>query len=145
MTEQADEIRVLVVADVWCRIDGLCAEVRGQLDRGTGEVLVLAPALAGRLHTMTSDLDTEFHVAQQRLDAVLERLDEHGVTARGEVGDANPVIAIDDVLARFPAERILVVTETAGHENWRERGLTERLHKHGLAVHHLTVEHDNVL
>lgn len=152
MTDKADPhaettqpLRVLVVADIWCQIDGLCAHVRNQLDGREGEILVLAPALAGRVHTMTSDLDAELRKAHDRLNTVLKRLEDHGVIARGEVGDPDPLTAIEDVLDQFPAEKILVVTEAEGHQNWRERGLTKRLEGHGIPIHHLTVEHDIAL
>jgi nucleotide-binding universal stress UspA family protein len=137
-----DPQRVLVVADIWCQIDGLCAHVRDELDQSEADVLVVAPALAGRLHTMTSDLDTEMSEAKQRLEDVLRRLNEHGVPARGEIGDPNPAQAIEDVLAEFEAEKIVIVTETSDHENWREHALAERLQKHGLPVTHLLVAHD---
>jgi hypothetical protein len=142
MPSAADPQRVLVVADIWCQIDGLCAQVRDELDRDEADVLVVAPALAGRLHTMTSDIDTETNEAKHRLEDVLSRLNHHGIPARGEIGDPNPAQAIEDVLAEFATEKIIIVTETSSHENWREHALTERLEKHGLPVSHLLVAHD---
>jgi len=144
--EPVELLRILVIADVWCQIDGLCAEVKRHLGDRDGDVLVIAPALTGRLHTITGDLDAERQSARGRLDFVVRRLKDHGVAARGEVGDPDPVMAIGDGLAGFAAQKIVVVTETEGHENWRERGLTERLDEaHGVPIHHLTVQHDLAL
>jgi hypothetical protein len=95
--------RVLVVADIWCQIDGLCPRVREEIESSEADVRVVAPALAGRLHTMTSDLDTEISAATTRLEDALKRLNEHGVPACGEIGDPDPAQAIDDVLAEFSA------------------------------------------
>ena len=47
MTDNDDCLRVLVVADVWCQIDGLCDQVKAELDRANTEVFVVAPALVG--------------------------------------------------------------------------------------------------
>ena len=142
MTTATHTQRVLVVADIWCQIDGLCAQVRGELDKRDADVLVITPALAGRVHTMTSDLDAEINKAKERLSDVLRRLNEHGVPAQGEVGDPDPAQAVEDTLVEFAAEKILIVTETRNHENWREHALSERLEKHKLPIHHLVVAHD---
>ena len=136
------QAHLLVVADVWCKVDGLCDRVRAELAGEDGSVLVLAPPLTGRLHTHLSDTDGETAAARQRLDDVLRRLRDHGVVAHGQIGDADPIIAIDDVLATFPAEEIVLVTEADGHQNWRERRLPEYLWKLGIPARHWVVPHE---
>jgi hypothetical protein len=145
MHNPAEPVRVLVVADVWCQIDGLCAEVHGQLPDGKGEVVVIAPALTRRLHTLVTDIDAELRRAQERLDNVLSRLEQHGVVARGEVGDADPELAIDDILAQFAADKIVLVTETRDHRNRHERKLVEHLEDYRLPIRHIVVDHDVAL
>lgn len=142
MNAAADQMRLLVVADIWCQIDGLCAQVRSELDDRDSDVLVIAPPLASRVHTFTSDTDKETEAASERLADVLKRLKEHGVEARGEVGAHDPVIAIGDALAEFPAEKVIVVTDSSDHEHWRERSLPAYLDGLDLPTIRLVVPHE---
>jgi hypothetical protein len=135
---------LLVLADVWCRVEGLCDEVlrrAGDADR----VLVVAPALAGRLHTLTDDTDRESEVAHARLDNVLARLEQQGVRAEGRVAGQDPALALEDALDGFAATEVIVVTDDHDHANWSERGLTARIARPGLPVTRLTVAHEQVL
>ena len=54
---------------------------------------------------------------------------EHGVIARGEVGDPNPTTAIEDELRGFGADEVIVVTHPSEQETWQERGELERLRR----------------
>jgi hypothetical protein len=133
-----------VLADVWCRADGLCDEVIRRAG-DAGRVLVVAPALASRLHTLTNDTDRESELARTRLENVLARLEQHGVRAEGRVADQNPALAVEDALDRFAATEVILVTEDPEHANWSERGLVERIARRGLAVTRLSVAHEQVL
>ena len=58
--------------------------------------------------------------------------------ARGEVGDANPLVAIDDALAHFPASAIVIATLPPGQSKWLERGLIDKARaRFGVPVTHL--------
>src|SRR5262245_28208369 len=72
------------------------------------DVLVVAPALNSRLRHWLSDEDGARQRAEERVAAVLDRLEQSGVHAEGRVGDADPMLAIADVLATFPADRIVI-------------------------------------
>jgi nucleotide-binding universal stress UspA family protein len=133
---------LLVVADIWCRIDGLCDEVRGELEGDEARVLAVAPPLASRVHTFSSDTDQETAAARRRLEDMLARLHEHGVEARGLIGAHDPALAIDDALAQFAADKLIVVTDSNGHQNWRERRLPAYLEGLGLPVTHILVPHE---
>jgi hypothetical protein len=135
---------LLVLADVWCRVEGLCDEVVRRAG-DAGRVLVVAPALASRLHTLTNDTDRESEIAQARLDNVLARLEQHGVRAEGRVADQDPALAVEDALDGFAATEVIVVTEDHEHANWSEPGLTMQIERPGLAVTRLTVPHEQVL
>ena len=135
---------LLVLADVWCRVEGLCDEVLRRAG-DVGRVLVVAPALASRLHTWTNDTDRESEVAQARLKNVLARLEQHGVRAEGRVAAQDPALAAAEALDRFPATEVIVVTEDDAHENWSERDLTARIARPGLTVTRLTVAREQVL
>ena len=135
---------VLVLADIWCRVDGLCDEVRHHAGE-SGRVLVIAPALASRLHTWANDTDREAKAAQARLENILGRLQQHGVNAHGRIAEQDPVLAVEDALHEFAATDIIVVTEHHQHANWAERDLTRRIARPGLGVTCLTVAHDQAL
>src|SRR3954453_4719078 len=145
MSDTADRSpHLLVLADVWCRVDGLCDEVIRRAG-DTGRVLVVAPALAGRLHTLTNDTDRESEIAQARLENVLARLEQHGVRAEGRVAAQDPALAGEDALDGFAATELIVVAEDHEHANWSERGLTARIARPGLPVTRLTVAHEQEL
>jgi hypothetical protein len=135
---------LLVLADVWCRVEGICDEVLRRAGNA-GRVLVVAPALASRLHTWTNDTDRESEIARTRLENVLARLEQHGVRAEGRVAAQDPALAVEDALDDFAATEVIVVTDDHEHANWSERGLTARIARPGLAVTRLTVAHEQVL
>ena len=62
------------------------------------EVLVVTPALNSPLKHWVSDDDGARAEAQDRLDRSLEQLADAGVQARGEIGDGDPLQAIEDAL-----------------------------------------------
>ena len=66
---------------------------------------VVCPALNSRLRTYTSDEDPAREAAQQRLDETLARLASVGIDAHGEVGDGDPLVAIDDAVQDVRSER----------------------------------------
>jgi hypothetical protein len=135
---------LLVLADVWCRVEGLCEEVVRRAGEA-GRVLVVAPALASRLHYWTDDIDREREIAEARLGSVLSRLEQHGIRAEGRVGDQVPALAVEDALDGFPATEVIVVTDDHEHANWSEHDLTERIGRPGLTVTRLTVAHEQTL
>ena len=56
-----------------------------------------------------SDADEAVAEADAAAKAV-ERLEEEGVDAAGDTGESEPALTIEDVLATFPADRIVVFT-----------------------------------
>jgi hypothetical protein len=118
--------RILVVANRTCPCPMLLDEVARRVSDAPAEVLVVVPALNSRLRHWLSDVDEAVARAHDRLKLALAELRTRGVRARGEVGDANPLVAIDDALAHFPASAIVIATLPAGKSNWLERRLIEK-------------------
>jgi len=114
---------ILVVANRTCPCPTLLDEVARRVSDAPIEVLVVVPALNSRLRHWLSDIDDAVARAHDRLEVALADLRTRGVSARGEVGDANPLVAIDDALAHFPASAIVIATLPPGQSNWLERGL----------------------
>lgn len=117
---------ILVVANRTCPCPMLLDEVARRASDAPIDVLVVVPALNTRLRHWLSDIDAAVARAHDRLAVALADLRTRGVIARGEVGDANPLVAIDDALARFPASEIVIATLPAGQSNWLERGLIDK-------------------
>lgn len=132
--------RLLVVANETAGAGALAAAIAG-FDPATTEVLVVAPALTGRLRFWADDDWAARSFARERLHACLDTLAVRGHDANGQVGDADPLLAIEDALAVFPADEILLVTHPPGASNWLERRLVERtIERFGRTVAHLVVE-----
>jgi hypothetical protein len=112
--------RILLVAKEVVVSDGL----RGVVD--DAEIVVVAPALIDRLRYWTSDDGRARSAAAERLDRSLGALRSCGVDARGYVGDADPLQAMDDALRLFGADEILVATHVRGRSNWRTRDVVAR-------------------
>jgi GABA permease len=118
-----DERRVLVVANETVQGEELMSAISELALGGKAEFLVVSPALNSRLKTWTSDEDPARANAQKRLDATLSRLASVGVEARGEVGDVDPLVAIEDAVRSFHPDEIVVSTHPEGRSNWLERGV----------------------
>lgn len=102
-------------------------ELRRRLAGSDGdvEVDVLAPVLTSHVHFTVSDIDAETEQARARLRRSLEWMRAQGVHARGEIGDPNPITAIEDQLRSFGPDEVIVVTHP--EETWQERAELERL------------------
>lgn len=118
--------RILVIANRTCPCPALADEVQRRAQETATRVLVVAPALNSRVRHWVSDVDGAVALARGRVMAAVDELRSRGVDADGEVGDANPLLAIDDALAVFPADEIIVVTHPPKHSNWLEHGLIEK-------------------
>jgi hypothetical protein len=105
------------------------------------EVLVVTPALNSPLRHWTSDEDGARAAAQERLDASLARLRSVGVQARGEVGDSDPLQAIEDALRTFGPDEIVLSTHPEGRSNWLERGVVDNARERfAVPITHVVVD-----
>ena len=118
-----DERRILVVANETVGGRTLQDVIRDRAEGFREDVLVVTPALNTPLKHWLSDEDDARAAAQQRLDASVARLREAGVNVRGEVGDGDPLQAIEDALRTFGADEIVISTHPEGRSHWLERGI----------------------
>jgi hypothetical protein len=113
----------------------LGADARG------AEVKVVAPALDSRTHFWTSDNDEAIGRADDVQQESVERLAEEGVDAVGDTGEADPLLALQDALATFPAEEIVICTHPEGERNWAEDDLAEQAQERfSVPVRHMEVQ-----
>jgi hypothetical protein len=117
----------------------LLRETLGEEVEGA-EVLVVSPAThQSKLAFWVSDSDEAIHEAEVAQEETVERLEEAGVDAAGDTGEAEPAVAIQDALATFPADRI-VVFRHAGEKDYREdEGLAEVEQRFGVPVTHAEI------
>ena len=85
----------------------------------------MCPALNSQVRTWTSDEDGARAAAEARLRSSLDALTAAGVTVRGEIGDGDPLQALEDALRTFPADEIVISTHPVGRSHWLERGVVE--------------------
>ena len=125
MTDTAREQRLMIVANQTCPCPALIdlAHARVHPD---GEILVVAPALNSRLRHLASDTDAAVGLAERRLSEAIQAFSDLGVRAHGEVGDADPLLAMQDAMRTFAAQAIIVSTHPTGHSHWLEHNLISR-------------------
>jgi len=139
----ADEHRVLVVANETVAGRKLHDAVRRSTVGQPSQVLVVSPALNSPLRHFVSDEDKARRQAQERLDRSLHALADAGIDARGEVGDADPLQAIDDALRTFGADEIIISTHPEGRSNWLEKGIVTGAEKRfTVPITHVVVDLD---
>jgi hypothetical protein len=116
--------------------------VNGERAAGA-EVLVIAPALNSRTRFWLSDPDPAIGRAEEVQEETVERMDEEDIDAAGATGESDPLLAIRDALATFPADEIVLFTHPGGERNWLEEGLVEEVkERFDGPVQHLVVEAD---
>lgn len=100
------------------------------------EVLVIAPATThSPLRFWVSDVDAAIAHAERAQTESVERLSEAGVDASGEVGDSEPLVAIEDALRTFAADRIVVIAHEEGERDYQEGGFVDEVRERfGLPV-----------
>ena len=130
------------------KILALAAEpISGELLKSTvgtddAEVLVVAPALNTKTRFWLSDPDPAIERAEEVVAESEERMEEDGVDAVGRTGESDPLLAIQDALATFPADEIVLVTHPGGDQNWLEEGVLQEARERfsDRPVRHLVVD-----
>ena len=110
---------------------------------GESEVKVIVPALAAsRLGHLTHDVDGAIADARQRLESSLAAMSAAGIDATGQVGDHHdPNAAIEDALATFAADEVVISTHPPERSRWLESGVVERARRDiPLPVTHVIVD-----
>ena len=106
------------------------------------EVLVVSPAgHQSKVAFWVSDSDEAIAEAEAAQEETVERLEEEGVDAAGDTGEAEPAQAIQDALATFRADRIVVFSHPEGDRDYREdEGLADVESRFGVPLTHALIE-----
>jgi GABA permease len=134
--------RILVVANETVEGAALLESIRARCDGRRCLILVVTPALVGsRASHWASDVDEAMELARQRMELSLIALGEVGLKAKGEIGDSDPNVAIEDALRVFPADEIVISTHPPGRSGWLEQGVVERAREQiDLPISHVVVD-----
>ena len=135
------ERRLLVIANETVGGLELLLELRARSQGGRTQVLVVSPALNSPLKHWVSDEDSAREAASERLEASLAAMRAAGIEARGEIGDGDPLQAIEDALRTFAPDELVISTHPEGRSNWLERGVVEGARERfALPVTHVVVD-----
>ena len=119
--------RLLVVSDAaLADVDQLPRSVRVLID-AAAELYVVTPSLPGRGAWLADEVDRSRQDAENRLNTVLANMRSIGAHASGDTGDDTTLTAIDDAVAEFQPDHILVALDGGQHANWQEKGLIEQI------------------
>ena len=122
-------MRLLILAPRVIGVD----EVREALpndDLSSSQVLVVTPAHnESAVAFWMSDADEAITDAENSAAETAQALQDAGARARSKVGDDDPLIALHDALATYPADRIVVFDDGLAAEA-RERFEVPVTHAH---------------
>jgi len=135
------ERRILVVANETVGGSALLEQIRKRSEGVHEHVLVVVPALNSPLKHWTSDEDGAREAAQERLEASLAAMRAAGIDASGEVGDSDPLQAIEDALRTFAPDELIISTHPPDRSHWLERGVVAGARERfALPVTHVVVD-----
>ena len=117
--------KILVLVSEAVSADALRSAI-GEDTANEAEVMVVAPALNTKTRFFLADPDPAIERAEQVQEETAERLNEEGVdAAAGTPGEEEPLQALQDALATYPADEIVLFTHAGGERNWQEEGLVD--------------------
>jgi hypothetical protein len=135
--------RILVVANETLSGRALREEISQRGHAGAAQLRVVCPALNSKIRHWTNEEDAARADAGRRLEALLSGLRAEGFDVDGNIGDDDPVQAMEDALRRFPADEVIISTHPPGRSNWLERDVVERARRRSdIRVTHVVVDLD---
>ena len=135
-----DRKKLLVVATAPVEPGPLQDAVREHVG-DEAEIRVVAPAAdVSPLQWLASDEDEAREKAAVVATEAAESVEPEAARTEAEVGDTDPVQAIEDALRTFPADEVLVVTRPEDDASWLEQDSAEEARERfGVPVTRLTV------
>ncbi len=138
-----------MIANETCAGASVVQEVKYRADDGA-EVIVVAPQLAGsRLgHWMGARSAKDRAAAESRLADSVAALGDSGLSARGHLGDSDPLQALDDALRLYEPDEVIISTHPPARSNWLERDVVRRARsRYRVPITHVVVdlEHESVV
>src|SRR5215212_1850540 len=106
--------RILVVANETLTGTSLREEIERRAHGDETALFVVCPALNTKLKHWTSDDDAARAEAHARLQGMLDALDRDGLAATGDIGDVDPLQALEDGLRVFGPDEVIISTHPLG-------------------------------
>ena len=134
----SEPAHVLVVAHQTAATPGLLDAVRERAQRGPATFHLVVPQQAHGIHKVVDPEDAGVDEAQRVLEAALPKLSEaagHDVT--GSIGDAEPLMAIQDAVNLGEYDEIIISTLPLGISRWLKLDLVSKARGLGLPVTHV--------
>ena len=137
----AGERRILVIANETVAGRALLSEIRSRSHGAHTKVFVVCPALNSPVKHWTNQEDKARAAAQHRLNRSLAAIREVGLEVTGEIGDDDPLQAIEDALRTFAPDELIISTHPEGRSNWLERNVVGHARERfALPVTHVAVD-----
>ncbi len=115
----------------------------GEEDARDAEVLVVAPALNTKTRFLLADPDPAIERAEQVQEETAERLAEGGVDASpgAQAGEEDPLLALQDAMATYEPDEVVLFTHSGGEQNWLEDGLVDQAkERFSVPVRHVVID-----
>ena len=125
-------MKLLVLAPKAVDAAALRSALPGE-DLADAEVLVVSPALhSSGIRFWMSDADDAIRDAEQAAGQTADALRGDAAHVRSTTGDSEPLVALQDALATFPADRIVVFR--GDEDSYREEDIAEAQERFGVPV-----------
>ncbi len=135
--------RILVIANETMGGRALRDAIAKHGQPGEAQVKVVCPALNSKVRHWTNEEDAAREQAGRRLQDLVANLRSEGFDVDGDIGDDDPVQAMEDALRRFPADEVIISTHPPGRSNWLERNVVQRAdERFDIRVTHVVVDLD---
>ncbi len=133
-----EPVSVLVVAHQTAATPGLLEAVHERAERGPSKFHLVVPRMPHGMHKVVDPQDTGHDDAQPVLDDALPRLSEAaGTEVTGELGDAEPLMAIQDAINLGRYDEIIISTLPKRVSRWLKLDLVSKTKGLGLPVTHV--------
>lgn len=135
----------LVVANQTLGGRRLADELRERVEQGDARFRVIVPLTLPENYALNWSIEGMHHFepvadqgeaferarqqSEQRLRELIERIEEQGGDAKGDLGDADPLVASQDALERWDIDEIIVSTLPAGISRWLKMDFVSRLER----------------
>lgn len=116
--------KLLVIANRTIDANEIRDAIVSRAGSGPLEVTLVAPVLSGAGSMRARRIATA-----QRLDAAVKRLSEAGVKVEAIVGDADPIVAVQDAWDPRRFDEVIVVTPPTGVPRWMPADLAHRVER----------------
>jgi hypothetical protein len=129
---------VLVVAHQTAATPGLLNAVHERAERGPAKFHLIVPRMPHGMHKVVDPQDTGKDDAQEVLEEALPKLTEAaGTEVTGELGDAEPLMAIEDTINLGHYDEIIISTLPKRVSRWLKLDLVSKTKGLGLPVTHV--------